>query len=161
MTTAQLLILKNDILVTHAATVYQGSTLLQHWNNNNLETLANYYNANASPQVDLWRPDVSPFELQKVIVMSAYVALTAVKQNGFMVYLQSPVLDATNQNIRDGFTTIFGAGATLTALTALAKKPATNFENLFIGVIQSGAFVSSVYGQQVTYQDIFNAKQQQ
>ncbi len=159
MTDAQKQTLKTDVTVTHASTVYQGSTLLQYWNANNLDAIAAYYNTNVSPQVDLWRPDVSPNELQKAIVMSAYTALTAVKQNGFMVYLQAANLDATNQNIRDGFNSIFGAGATLTALTALAKKPATNWENLFVGAVQSGAYVSTQYGVLVTYGDVFQAKQ--
>lgn len=155
MTTAQLQTIKTDVTVTNAATVYSGSTLLQYWNTTNIAALAEYYNTVATPQLDLWRPDINPNELQKAIVMSAYIALTAVKQNGFMVYLQAANLDATNQNIRDGFQSIFGAGTqSLINLTALAKKPATRLEKLF-----AVGNVSSVYGVVITESDVYQAMQ--
>lgn len=149
MTTAQQTTLRNHINANLNLNIGAAGTMSNALGNSNWDAIADYYNSVRTPQVDLWRPNVSPSELQNAIVMSAYVALTAVKQNGFMVYLQAPLLDATNQNIRDGFNTIFGAGATLTALTALAKKPATNFENLF-----TVSNVSSVFGVLVTGSDI-------
>lgn len=150
MTTAQLQVLKTNILA-NLNTVAGSDTISNHMANSNWQAIADYYNSVAVPAKDLCRPDVSNYELAKNIVMSAYVTLTAVRQNGFMVYLQSPILDATSQNIRDGFTTIFGAGSqTVINLTALAKKPATYFEVLFIGSIVSGAYISTVYKYEVT-----------
>ena len=153
MTDAQKAALKNDITVTHGSTVYQGQTLLSYWNGNNMEALAAYYNTVASPQVDLWRPNILPSEVIPVIVMSEYIALTAVKQNGLLLYMQGVYIDATNVNTRNGFASIFTSGTSLTNLTALAKKAATNFENLF-----TSNNVSSVFGQVVTPSDIFSAK---
>lgn len=153
MTTAQLIILRNDIRVTRAATMFQGNTLLTYWNTFDFETLANYYNTLASPQVDLWRPDVTQSELAKCIVATEFQALTAVKQNTWFALLQGDILDATVALVRTNFVTIFGAGAaTVTNLSAAAKKAATNFENLF-----TVSNVSSVYGQSVSSQDIYQS----
>lgn len=153
MTTAQLQTLKTDITVTHAATVYNGNTLLQLWNAYDLATLAAYYNSIANPQVDLWRPNVTKTELSRCIVASEFGALTVANQNTWFAILQTETLDATIASVRTNFTTIFTSGATLTNLTAAAKKTATNFENLF-----TTGNVSSVYGQVLTTQDIYQAK---
>lgn len=159
ITESQKTTLRNDITVTHANTVYQGSTLLQHWNGNNMEALAGYYNSVAAPQVDLWRPNILPSEIVPVLIMTEFIGLTAVKQNGLSLYMQAPFIDATNVNVRNGFTAIFAgsAGVSVTNLTALAKRPATNYENLFT-VVTSGVGISSAFGQVVSPSEIFSAK---
>ena len=158
MTDNQKQILKTDITVTKAATVYNGQTLLQLWNNNDMEALASFYNQIASPVIDLWRPDISASELTSGIVGGEYVALTAVKQNAFMMYLVAGSLNATSANIRTALDAIFGNTTTKTNLLVVAKKQATNFESLFKGAIQGAAYVSTTYGISVTGQDIYQAK---
>jgi hypothetical protein len=158
MTTAQLNTIKTDIITTHASTVFNGKTLLQLWDDNDTENLARYYNTIANPQLDLWRPDVQAWEATKSVIGSVYVGLTAVKQNGFLMYITAGIIDATSQNVRDSFSAIFPAGATLNNLIAVSKKPATNGESLFIGVVQSGAYVSSIYGYMVSGNDIYKVK---
>jgi hypothetical protein len=155
MTTAQLQTLKTDITVTNANTVYQGSTLLSLWQTFNYAKIADYYNTTASPQQDLWRPDILISEIIKVIVMSEFIAFTAVKQNGWLMLMQSPVIDATSSNIRASFSTIFG-GTTITNLTALSKKAATNLEKLFSSANGTG-FSSTLYGTTLSVNDIYQS----
>lgn len=153
MTTAQLQALKTDITVTRASTVYLGSTLLTYWQTTQTQKIADFYNQTASPQVDLWRPDIPVGEACSQVVMSDFIALAVARQNGWFVMTQSATIDATNTLVRTNFTTIFGAGtATLTNLTAAAKKAATYFESLFT---TSG--VSAVYKQLLTAQDVYSA----
>ena len=67
---------------------------------------------------------------------------------------QGEYIDATNANIRAGFVSIFGAGATVNNLTAIAQRVATNFEFLF-----TTSNVSSVYNYILTDDDIREATQ--
>lgn len=153
LTLSQLSTLKTDITVTNAATSFNGSTLLTLWNGNDFENLAAYYNTTASPQLDLWRPDIAPSDIIPVIVMSEFIALTAVKQNGLLLYMQGSVINATNANVRNGFTSIFTSGTSLTNLTALAKKAATNLEKLF-----TVSNVSPLYKYTVSGNELSKAK---
>lgn len=153
LTTAQLQALKNDITVTRASTVYQGNTLLSYWQTTQTQKIADFYNQTASPQVDLWRSDIPVGDACNQVVMSDFIALTVAKQNGWFVMTQSATIDATNTLVRTNFQTLFGAGtASLTNLTAAAKKPATYFEALFT---TSG--VTAVYKQLLTAQDVYSA----
>jgi len=158
LTTSQLATIKNDITVTKPNTLYNGVTLISLWNGNDFEHLADYYNTLASPTIDLWRPNVAAWEATRSVVGSVYVGLTAVKQNGFQMYLLAGTIDATSQNVRDSFSAIFPAGATLNNLIAVSKKQATNLEALFVGAVQSGAYVSSVYGYVIGANELSKAK---
>lgn len=152
LTTAELTTLKVDI-IAKASTVYSGSTFALHQSNSRFDLLADYYNSKASPQTDLWRPDVSVNDIVNLIDMSAYIAFTAVKQNGWMAMSQGGTLDATLPLVRTNFTTIFGNGtASTVAITAIAKKPATNFEMLF-----TTNNVSTKYKYVVSAEDIIQA----
>ncbi len=155
LTTAQLQILKNDIFVTKPNVVYNGKTISSYVSNSNYTTLAAFYNSNITPSVNIWRPDIKITELPSAILMSEFVALTAVKQNGYFVLTQGDYLDATDSNTRTSFTTIFGSSSiTKTNLLNLAQRVATYFEALFI--VNS---VCSVYGYLLTETDIKNATQ--
>lgn len=149
----QLTILKTDITVTKAATVYQGSTLLVHWQQSHTQIIADFYNQAANPQVDIWRSDVKVTDMAKSVLMSEFIALTAVKQNGMNLYMQGETIDATNANVRNGFASIFPAGTSLNNLTALAKKAATYFESLF-----AVSSVSPFYNIPLTAADVDAAK---
>lgn len=152
LTENQLQILKTDLFTTRANQVLSGKTFDIHIAESNYKILAEFYNS--STNSNIWKPDLKVTELSKAIVMSAFIALTAIKQNGYFVLTQGEFIDATNANIRTGFTTIFGAGATLNNLTALAQRFATNFEFLF-----TTANVSSVYSYTLTENDIKEATQ--
>lgn len=154
MTTAQYITLKTDINAK-LNTVINSALMSIHLANSDFQKIADYYNEATAN--DLWRPDVTATEITKSVVNSAFTGLTALKQQGLMMYLIAGTTDATTQNVRDGFSNIFGNGATLTALTAVSKRKGTNFEMLFVGAVQSGAYVSSAYGITVTGDDIVKA----
>lgn len=126
------------------------------------QAIANAYNDLATPAANLWRPDIGVDEAKKAIVWVDYAALSpngTAKQNTYLALTQGGVLDATVQGIRDAFTTIFGGGsASLTALVALAKRPASRAELLFATGPVSGAYITAIYGQQLTYQDVQAAR---
>lgn len=118
--------------------------------------LAAYLNTVPGSPTSLWRPDVAPNEITATITFSAFVGLTAIRQNGLLLMTQGPV-DATKATVRTGFQDIFGAGATLTALTALAQRPGTRFEVIFSSV-SGAASVSTMYGVRADYQDVMAAR---
>jgi hypothetical protein len=109
--------------------------------------IAAYYNAAGSGTI--WRPSISVAELNTAIDWAAFAALTALKQATYQAMTQGGFVDATSANVRNGFNAVFGAGATLTALTNLAQRVPTRFEALF-----AASQVSAVYGQQVSVSDI-------
>ena len=111
--------------------------------------IALYYNQPSSPVVSIWRPQISIKELNAAVVWSAYAALTVANQNAYMAMTQGGYVDATAANIRNGFSSIFGAGATLTALTALASINSTRLEALF-----TTSAVTTVFGVRVTDSDV-------
>ena len=154
MTTAQLQTLKTHIN-NNLSIVTGGATIGTHISNTNYQAIADYYNSNAL--IEIWKSDIPASDITKSIVSSALTALTAVKQNALLLYINGITIDATAQNVRDGFNNIFGAGATLTNLTNVAKRTATIFESLFIGAIQGTAYVSSTYKTIVIASDIQDA----
>ena len=94
--------------------------------------LADY--ANAVPTTgatNVWRPSIPVDELKGVIDWSVYAGLSVALQNTYLAMTVGSAVDATKASIRAGFGTVFGAGATLTALTVLAQRPATRFESLY------------------------------
>jgi len=149
MTPAQLSTLKAAILADPTANSFPNTS------DGNFDC-AVYLNTVPATPTALWRPDVSPGEVAKSVTMSEYVALTAVKQNGLLLLTQGSFVDATQATVRADFSTIFAAGATLTALTAVAQRPGTRFEVIF----SSGGppAVSTMYGVQVSYQDVMAAR---
>ena len=154
MTTAQLQTLKTHIN-NNLNIVTGGETIETHISNTNYQAISDYYNSDALIQI--WKSDIPASDITKSIVSSAFTALTAVKQNALLLYINGITIDATSQNVRDGFNNIFGAGATLTNLTNIAKRTATIFESLFIGAIQGAAYVSSTYNIIVISVDIQDA----
>jgi len=154
MTTAELQTLKTHIN-NNLNIVTGGATIGTHISNTNYQAIADYYNSNAL--IDIWKSDIPASDITKSIVSSAFTTLTAVKQNALLLYINGITIDATAQNVRDGFNNIFGAGATLTNLTNVAKRTATIFESLFIGAIQGTAYVSSTYKTIVIASDIQDA----
>lgn len=117
--------------------------------------VANAYNLPSNPATNVWRPDISASEIAATITMSAFTALTAQQQNGLLLLTQGPV-NATSANVRAAFQDIFGAGQTLTALTALAQRVGTRAEVLFSSAA-AGARVTTKYGLLLTAADVQKA----
>lgn len=115
-------------------------------------TIAVAFNALSNPPVSIWRPSVTVQELNTAVDWSAFAVLTVAKQNTYFAMITPGFIDATSANIRGGFNTVFGAGATLTALSALAQRTATRFEALF-----STSNVSDVFGQTLSAGDVQKA----
>lgn len=120
------------------------------------QTLANHIRANTDPAVVaaravrndaavadwyngpgtcvVWRTSVRPDEYREAIVWTAVDGLTAGKARiwDWITASMTLPIDATKTNIRQGIADAWGAGsATGTALTALAKRTSTRWENLW------------------------------
>jgi hypothetical protein len=95
------------------------------------QAVADYYNAPSSPVVAIWRSDIRGVEIVSAITMTEFAALTALKQTCLTFMMEPNVIDATSANVRSAFNTIFGAGASLAALTAVAQRTGTRLEVLF------------------------------
>lgn len=147
MTPAQLATLKTDI---QAQPSLASAVTAADW-----PTIAAFYNAAASPSVNVWRSDVKASEVVAAITYSEYVALTAVKQGGLALLIQPGTVDATSSNVRAAFQAIFGASTSLTALTNLAQRAATALEKLF----GSGGppITSTLYGHVLTADEVQQA----
>lgn len=145
LTSAELATLKSDAQANFPAQV-----AVQDW-----PAIAAAYNLPSNPAVNVWRPDISATEIAATITMSAFTALTAQQQNGLLLLTQGPI-DATSANVRAAFQNIFGAGQTLTDLTARAQRTGTRVEVLF-STAASGARVTTKYGQTLTADDLQKA----
>lgn len=131
LTLSQLQSVKADI-ISKGATVYDGSTFDIWRANSRLDKIAEYYNAIASPAVDLWKPDITIDEITNQIVMADFQGLPQGRRDAWFAMSQALYIDATQSLVRTNFVSIFGNGtATLTNVTAIAKKQATNLEALF------------------------------
>lgn len=115
--------------------------------------IANFYAQPSSPQVLLWRPAVTIDELKAAVVWTEFLALTVARQNAWFALTQGVAVDATNTNIRTGFSSVFGASSTLTNLTAIAQRNATKLEALF-----ATSSVSTQFGYTATPSDVAAAR---
>ena len=145
MTTAQLATIKAAINGDPTAAAFENG-------DSGNQALATYLNTVPASPTMVWRPVVSAADMAAVIDWSAFAALTVAKQNTYFA-LQSGPVDATSVNIRNGFNTVFGAGATLTALTALAQRGASRFEAMF-----TTSNVCSVFGQSISAWEVGSAR---
>lgn len=116
----------------------------------NTGQVADYYNTVPASPTLVWRPVVPVPELNAVVDWSVFAgsATTVAKQNTWFAMTQPGSVDATAVGIRNGFNTVFGAGATLTALTNVGRRNGTRFEVLFSAPTSpaSGANVSTQFG---------------
>lgn len=152
LTTAQLQIIKADI-ESKAAFEFEGSPFSILLASTQLDKIARYYNTVASPAVDIWKPDLTVEEITNQIVMADFISITQARRDAWFAMSQASTIDATISLVRTNFQNIFGAGTTtLTNVTAIAKKEATNLEALFT----SGG-VSSLYKYSITPEDILSA----
>lgn len=139
MTPAQLLIFKTAILAD--------TNLVAQRAAGNQGAIAAYYNGTGAGSI--WRPSISVSELNTAIVWSEFAGLTSQLQATYQAMITNGFIDATNANIRGGFSTVFSGKVSLTNLTALAQRTPTIFENLF-----TTNSICAVHGQQITPADI-------
>ena len=111
--------------------------------------IAAYYNGPGTGLI--WRPAITVAELNTAIVWSEFIALTQGQRDAYAALISGATVDATNANVRAGFSTIF-AGTSITNLTALAQRVPTVFEQLF-----SSGGVSTMFGYQVSVADVVQA----
>lgn len=108
--------------------------------------ISTYYNGLGAGSV--WLPNISIGQLNTAIVWSEFMTLPVATQNAYIALIQGPI-DATNANIRAGFSSIFAGKVSLTNLTTLAARTPTRFEALF-----TIANVSTVFGYVVSPADV-------
>ena len=137
-------------LETFATAINADSNLTNYIASQNAGYIANYYNGASATEI--WNPSISIAQLNDAIVWSEFAGLTVALQNTYMAMTTGTSVDATNANIRNGFSTIFTGKTTLTNLIALAQRLATVFEALF-----TTANVCSLYGYNVSVQDVIAA----
>lgn len=87
---------------------------------------------NTASNFIVWKPSLSVAEMQSVYVWSEILALTPAQFNALTLMQNQGFLTPAVANVRTGMAAILaGAANTLTALTALAKRAATNGERVF------------------------------
>ena len=92
--------------------------------------MASFYNA-ASAFI-VWKPSLTVAEMQSVYVWSEILLLTPAQYNALTLMQAQGVLTPSIANVRTGMAAILaGATNTLSALTVLAKRAATNGERVF------------------------------
>lgn len=151
LTTENLTAIKN-LINSNLQTVIEGKTIEIHIAETNFQPIADWFNQDNSPTVNIWIPNLDPKTLNQALVMSEFQALTVQKQNGWFAMIGGNEVNATIAQVRTNFGTIF-SGATLSNLTAMAQRPATRFENL--SVVTNGTGKSTdMFGYIVSHQDI-------
>lgn len=124
----------------------------------NWPDIANYYNATVS--TILWRKDISIQDFVGSFVWSEISSFTVDQSQRLAILTQTPFVDATNSNIRQGFASVLtssNAPQTQAALIALGKRNSTRFEALFTTAAGSSAAVSSQYGTVLIPLDVQSA----
>src|SRR3954469_938016 len=154
MTPAQLTALK--------AAAQADPNTLQNFADGNDQTVADYYNTTHASRL-VWRPQIMVRELNTAIDWSAFALLSVAKQNAYMAMTQGGLVDGTAANVRSGFNTVFGAGVTLDALTAIAQRNATRLEALdafwtTTGGAAPNSGVTTVFGVRLTATDVSQAR---
>lgn len=173
MTPAQLQVLKTDITVTRASTVYQGQTLLQWWNAGDDITLAEFYNQTASPDFWAWRTSVSQDELTNSTgpdgttftwVGNGFITRSAGEQAAWReLFGRSGGVNAALSQVRQAFQDIFSgtgnAAANRTHLAAVARRKVRYIEQLFAtGTGSTGSPAVMTFEGTITGTDVGQAR---
>ena len=150
LSNSEITTLRNNI-ITVKDTVYNGKTIKTWLGESNRAEVAAFYNSIST--TDIWRPDLTPEEMTSIINIANFIALPAGNRDAWMAMSKLSRIDATQPLVRTNFVSIFGNGTeTTTAATALAKRKATNFEELF-----TTSSVTTKYGYIVTEDDIYQS----
>jgi hypothetical protein len=119
---------------TLKAAILADPAISQTFTDGNLQGVADYYNALASPAFIVWRTDVPTKDVKKALVWTEYVGRSAGERDAFALMISNGIVNAADTNIRAGFNDIFSGPSgvnTRAALVAIAKRSATRAEQLF------------------------------
>ena len=160
--TAQLQTLKTDITLTHKDELYEGQTLEQWWMAGGDQEISEWYMLTAVPEALVWRADLRRGEVNEAVLYSELLTLLEIELAVYNMLLTSNggVVDATSQNIRNGFSDILSGAQRATSrnnLIAAAKRPASYGEALYLTAID-GANTSAIYGDFITRQNVADAR---
>ena len=141
-----------DLTTWHSAAAADAN-LTDAISQHNVPFIRDYYNAVPGSPTLVWNPSVPVSAVKSAIDWTSgangFQTLTATKQNAYLALTADGAnVDATKQNIRDAFGSIFPV-AVANALAAVAQTGATRFQALFV---TNG--VTSYYGWQVSDLDV-------
>lgn len=143
---AQLVMLRNDITVTHAAVVYQGQTLLAWWDVGDDTTLAHFYQEVASPDWWVWRTSITKNALVTEVgpdgttfnwTGAGFITRSQGERDAWRELFSSDGgCNPSLANVRQAFLDIFSgtqapAPANRTHLSAMARRRANYGEQLY------------------------------
>jgi hypothetical protein len=83
------------------------------------------------PAIRTFRSDVPTWEVVACTGKAEYDALTAGNKQLYQILVSAGTLDGSDSRIRAMFASIFAAGATRTALAAMAERDGSRAEQLF------------------------------
>ena len=137
LTQAQKTALKNDI---NGRANLASAVAAQDW-----PLISNFYNTTASPTVNVWNPFMTVAQINSAINWTNFVAQTVQQLLAFDQMTKTGVVDASNANVRGGFSKVLDS-ASATSVQAAAQKQATYFEGLY-AVSDPPANDTPFYGQ--------------
>jgi hypothetical protein len=146
----QLQTLKADILAN------QDPAIVAALAEGNDGAIAEWYNQEVTPVTKVWRPDVTVNEFSAAIVWTDFLALTTNQILTYQSIIWSNTIDMTDPQIRQGLTSIFGAGSTsMNQINSRSQKNGTRIEILFAtgGTVK----VTPFYKQTLTDMDVRRA----
>lgn len=136
-----------DQLLTFKAAMLADANIAAFVAAKDAQSITAYYNGAGTGS--LWRPSISASELNNAVVWSEFAGLTVALQNTYLAMIAVGYIDATNVNIRNGFSTVFTGKTSLTNLATLAQRTATKFEALY-----AAGNVCPLFGYMVTPYDV-------
>lgn len=139
---------------------YINANLAANVNAKEYAAIANALNAVAVPDFIVWKSALSTAEVNSQIVWTEVLALSQQARDTFVILMNANAINPSDANIRTAFSAIFGAGTTLTQLTALAKRQATLAEKqLATGTGSTGSPATLGAEGSVSAQDVIDILQ--
>jgi hypothetical protein len=155
LTTAQLLLLKNDILADPTLNAFP-------MDSDGAFAIADLYAVQAAPDFTVWKTNVPTSECKKAMVWTEFIGRSVGERDAWTFMLSNGFINPSDSNVRQGILDIFSGGtgaASRTALTALAKRLATRSEQLFSTGTGSNASPATMAVEgRLSYQDVLTAR---
>lgn len=143
-------------LTALSAAIAADSTLASHADLNEFPQIADAMNVVGTTTI--WMPCVPAASILSAILVADMSGLTAAQLAYLQMLLAPGTIDATSQNVRTNFGSIFAGKTSLTNLSNVSARKATRFEalNAFI-TAASPNNVSSAFGVVVSAYDVQTA----
>lgn len=157
LTDAQLVTFKAHILANQDPYVVEQLAAGSH------AGVGNWYNEIANPPFYVWRSGMSTTEVFNAVTWSGtggFIARSAGERDAFLALTARGMVDPSRANIRQAFGDIFSGTATAAvdtraAISAAAKRLATNIEKLFAtGTGTEATPANLVFEGQLQYSDV-------